>query len=112
MYAVVTRVKVMPGTMDELAATFRAMHPSTVEHETEWRSARLLADRDRDLVTIVEIWHSADAYRRYASTPSFLHAMSKLERCFDGAPEVSITEVLADFEHTSAAAQGIAFGPG
>ncbi|MEJ8574721.1 hypothetical protein [Microbaculum marinum] len=112
IFAVVTRVKVKPGKLDECAALFRATNASLIELEHDWVNALFLADRANSVATIVAIWRSVDSYNSFIRGNRFSEVMQQVGRYFDGEPETSVNEVLVDMSWPAGAgASNIAIGP-
>jgi heme-degrading monooxygenase HmoA len=94
-WAVVTTVPVKPGHIDEVATLFRERNPGLVADQPDWKSARLLADRESDTITVIAVWSDPDSYRRYADGP-LREAMQEFLPYFTGPPSVVIHEILVD----------------
>ena len=57
MYAVITRVAVEPGSIDELAALFDETNRDLVAGHDDWKGATFSANRETNEVTAVSYTH-------------------------------------------------------
>jgi quinol monooxygenase YgiN len=94
-YAVVTTISVKPGCIDNVAQLFRETNPTLVAEQPAWKSARLLADRASNTVTVIAVWSDPAAYRRYADGP-LRKAMPGFAPYFAAPPSVTVHEILVD----------------
>ena len=96
MYAVITRVKVQPGSVDELAALFGETNRALVADHEDWHGAWFTANRETDEVTVIARWTDADSYDRLRTSPEFGKVMGRFAEKFAGPPEVSVNELLVE----------------
>lgn len=95
-FAVVTRVSVQPGSIDELAALFDATNRDLVAGHDDWLGAWFTANRETNEVTVIARWRSSDSYRRLRSSPEFQSTMARFGQKFVGPPSVSTNEILVE----------------
>jgi heme-degrading monooxygenase HmoA len=95
-FAVVTRVKVQPGSIDELAALFDATNRDLVASHDDWLGALFTANRDTDEVTVIARWSNPDAYQRLRQSEEFQATMARFGEKFVGPPSVSTNEILVE----------------
>jgi quinol monooxygenase YgiN len=95
-YAVLTRVKVRPGSIDGLAELFDATNRALVAGHDDWLGAWFTANRAESEVTVIARWRDADSYERLRSDPQFELTMALFAEEFTGPPSVSINELLVD----------------
>jgi len=93
---VLTRVKVRPGSIDELAALFDATNRDLVAGHDDWLGAWFTANRAKSEVTVIARWRDADSYERLRNSPEFAAAMAPFAERFTGPPTVSINEILVE----------------
>lgn len=96
MYAVLTRVRVQPGAIDELAALFDETNRALVEGHDDWMGAWFTANRETHEVTVIARWRTAESYERLRDSPAFRETMQRFASRFVGPPTVSIHEVLVE----------------
>ena len=94
--AVVTRVRVQPGSIDELAALFDATNRELVAGHDDWLGAWFTADRAENEVTVIARWADPDSYRRLRNSPEFQSTMARFAMMFAGPPAVSTNEILVE----------------
>jgi copper chaperone CopZ/quinol monooxygenase YgiN len=94
-YAIVTVVKAKPGAIDDIAKLFAKTNPALVADQPAWKSARLLADRNSNTVTVIAVWSDPEAYRHYAAGP-LRQAMKEFAPHFAAPPSVTVHEILVD----------------
>lgn len=95
-FAVMTRVKVQPGSIDELAALFDATNRQLVADHSDWLAAWFTANRENDEVTVIAHWRDADSYDRLRNSPEFGATMAQFSASFTAPPEVTINEILVE----------------
>ena len=96
MYAVITRVEVEPGSIDELAELFDATNRDLVAEHPDWVGAWFTADRASSEVTVIARWKDATSYTRLRESEDFQQIMSSFARRFVSPPEVSVNELLVE----------------
>ena len=96
MFAVMTTVRVRPGSIDELAALFDETNRDLVAGHDDWLGAWFTANRASDEVTVIARWRDADSYERLRERPEFQATMARFAQAFVGPPEVSINEILVE----------------
>lgn len=95
-YAVVTRVKVQPDSIDELAALFDTTNRDLVAGHDDWLGAWFTANRADSEVTVIARWRDADAYERLRESPEFQSVMGRFADRFVASPTVSVNELLVE----------------
>ena len=95
-YAVVTRVKVRPGSIDGLAALFDETNRDLVADHDDWLGAWFTANRAEDEVTVIARWKDPASYQELRNSPEFQSTMARFAADFAGPPEVSINEILVE----------------
>jgi heme-degrading monooxygenase HmoA len=96
VFAVLTRVKVEEGSIDELAQLFDATNRALVAGHDDWLGAWFTANRDTNEVTVIARWRDAASYERLRASDSYQDTMAQFAQKFLGPPEVSINEVLVE----------------
>jgi len=96
MFAVVTRVKVRPGSIDELASLFDATNRELVADHEDWLGAWFTADRAAHEVTVIARWRNADAYERLRASDEFQATMAQFAAAFVEPPVVTVNEILVE----------------
>lgn len=96
MFAVITRVAVEPGSIDELAALFDQTNRDLVAGHDDWRGATFTANRETNEVTVIAHWTDPESYNRLRSSEEFGKIMGRFAARFTGPPEVSINEILVE----------------
>ena len=96
MYVVMTRVKLKPGTHKALAKMFEETNPGLVGNESDWLGARMIFDRDTEIVTVLATWKNVESYKRLRSSSQFQQHMSEVGELFASPPEVSLNSVLVE----------------
>ena len=96
MYVVMTRVKLKPGTSGICAQLFKETNPELVSTETDWLGARMIFDRDTDVLTVLATWRDTDSYQRLKDSAKFQSTMREFSRHFASPPEISANEVLVE----------------
>ena len=96
MFAVLTTVKVQPGSIDGLAALFDETNRSLVAGHEAWLGAWFTANREASEVTVIARWRDADSYQRLRSSDAFQATMAQFAAKFAGPPAVSVNEVLVE----------------
>ncbi len=96
LYAVLTTVKVEPGSIDELAALFDETNRDLVAGHDDWLGASFTANRKTSEVTVIARWRNADSYQQLRNSDEFKATMARFAKRFAGPPTVSINEVLLE----------------
>ncbi|MDW3218876.1 MAG: antibiotic biosynthesis monooxygenase [Acidimicrobiales bacterium] len=96
MYAVVTRVKVRPESIDELASLFDATNRELVAGHDDWLGAWFTADREAGEVTVIARWRDAESYERLRGSAEFQTVMAQFAAEFLEPPVVTINEILVE----------------
>lgn len=96
MYAVVTRVKVNPQSIDELASLFDSTNRDLVAGHDDWLGAWFTADRGAGDVTVIARWRDAESYERLRDSAEFQTVMAQFATAFLEPPVVTINEILVD----------------
>lgn len=91
-----TRVKVRPGSIDELAALFDTTNRELVAGHDDWLGAWFTANRADSEVTVIARWADADAYERLRGSPEFQSVMTRFADRFAAPPTVSVNELLVE----------------
>ncbi len=95
-FAVVTTVKVRPGSIDELAALFDSTNRDLVASHDDWLGAWFTANRVTSEVTVIARWRDADSYATLRNSPEFQVVMASFAAEFTGPPQVSVNEILVE----------------
>lgn len=96
MFAVLTRVRVEEGSIDDLAQLFDETNRALVARHDDWIGAWFTADRDASEVTVIARWRDASTYARLRESPEFQETMGRFASRFTAPPEVSINEILVE----------------
>jgi quinol monooxygenase YgiN len=96
MFAVITRVQVEPGSIDELAALFDETNRDLVASHTDWKGAWFTANRETNEVTVIARWADADSYTRLRESDEYAQIMSRFAARFTGPPSITINELLVE----------------
>lgn len=94
MYVAITTVEVKPGSIPTVRDLFERTNPPLVAEQAEWREAKFTANFERNSVTVLAFWDSAEAYRTFSESDAFREVMSEFAPHFAGSPRVSVNEVL------------------
>ena len=95
-FAVLTRVKVRPGSIDGLAELFDSTNRDLVAGHNDWRGAWFTANRAENEITVIAHWRDAGSYETLRSSAEFQSVMAGFAEEFTGPPMVSINEVLVE----------------
>lgn len=95
-FAVVTRVKVRPGSIDGLAALFDLTNRELVAGHDDWLGAWFTANRADNEVTVIARWRVAGSYDELRNSTEFQSTMARFAEDFAGPPTVSINEILVE----------------
>lgn len=95
-YAVVTRVKVEPDSIDELAQLFDATNRQLVAGHADWLGAWFTANRAESEITVIARWTDPASYQRLRNSPEFQSTMARFAARFTGPPTVSTNEILVE----------------
>ena len=95
-FAVITRVKVQPGSIDELEALFDATNRELVAAHDDWLGAWFTANRDTDEISVIARWSNPDSYQRLRRSDQFQFTMARFGEKFVGPPSVSTNEILVE----------------
>lgn len=96
MYVVMTRVKLRPGMHEKCAKIFEDTNPALVAEEADWLGARMMFEREAQIVTVLATWRNAQSYRDFSARPDFQNTMRQFGELFAGPPQVTINEVLVE----------------
>lgn len=96
MYAVITTVGLKPDRIDDVREMFRRTNPGLVAGHEDWVSAVFTANREKDTITVIARWKSAEAYKEFAAGDEYRSTMGEFARYFRGTPSVEINEILVD----------------
>ena len=94
--AVMTRVTVRPGSIDELAALFDATNRELVAGHDDWVAAWFTANRANNEIVVIAHWRDPDSYERLRSSAAFQSTMARFAESFVEPPEISINEILVE----------------
>lgn len=95
-YAVLTRVKVRPGSIDGLAELFNETNRDLVAGHDDWLGAWFTANRANSEITVIARWRDAASYERLRADPQFESTMARFAEEFVGPPSVSVNELLVE----------------
>ena len=93
MYAAITRVKVVPGKVDEVARRFRVRVPDATRGVPGFISSSLTANEAQDEVLIFGLWASQETLDAFRATPRFTELLSAFKELFVGEPEMQVNRV-------------------
>ena len=93
---VLTTIPVEPGSIDDVARRFEETNRPLVENQPDWLGALFTASRERNEITNIAHWRSAEAYERLRTSDEFKATMATFADLFAGPPTVSINEVLVE----------------
>jgi quinol monooxygenase YgiN len=96
MFAVITRVTVEPGSIDELASLFDETNRQLVAKHNDWKGVWFTANRERSEVTVIAHWSDAASYERLRASDEYAQVMGRFATRFAGSPEVTINELLVE----------------
>jgi heme-degrading monooxygenase HmoA len=96
VFAVITTVRVRPGSVDKLAVLFDETNRQLVEGHDDWLGAWFTANRADDRVTVIARWRDADAYAELRNSSAFQSTMARFAEEFVEPPTVSINEILVE----------------
>ncbi len=95
-FAVLTRVKVRPGSIDGLAELFNSTNRDLVADHDDWLGAWFTANRAESEVTVIAHWRDASSYEKLRNSSEFQSTMARFAEEFTGPPTVSINEILVE----------------
>jgi quinol monooxygenase YgiN len=95
-FAVLTRVKVRPGSIDALAEPFDSTNRDLVAGRDDWLGAWFTANRAESEITVIAHWREAGSYEELRNSPEFQSTMAQFAEEFTGPPVVSINEILVE----------------
>ena len=95
-FAVMTRVKVRPGSIDDLAALFDETNRELVAGHDDWMAAWFTANRVNSEIVVIAHWRDPDSYERLRSSAAFQSTMARFAEFFAAPPEISINEILVE----------------
>lgn len=95
-FAVVTRVKVQPDSIDELAQLFDETNRQLVAGHDDWLGAWFTANRAESEITVIARWKNPESYQRLRASPEFQSTMARFAERFAGPPIVSANEILVE----------------
>ena len=95
-FAVLTRVKVRPGSIDGLAELFASTNRDLVADHDDWLGAWFTANRTENEVTVIAHWRDANSYEKLRNSTEFQSTMARFAEEFAGPPMVSINEILVE----------------
>ena len=93
-YAVITKVKVRPGSIDDLASLFDSTNRDLVAGHKDWLGAWFTANRVEGEITVIAHWRDPESYERLRNSPEFQSTMARFATEFLEPPVVSINEIL------------------
>lgn len=96
MHVVITRVRVVPGSIDELAQLFDETNRELVAGHPDWLGAWFTANRETNEVTVIARWANPSSYGHLRESEDFQQIMSRFASRFAGPPDVSINELLVE----------------
>lgn len=98
-FAVITKVKVKPESIDLLAKLFAETNPTLVEKEIDWVEAKFTANRAANEITVLAFWINDKSYLQFSSSETFRNTMQQFVSHFTEAPRVQINEILVEMNH-------------
>ena len=95
MIAVVAKIPIQEGKMDEAIAIFKELIPN-LKNDPGTEMYNICVDKnDPNTIVVVEAYADADALKLHGSTDHFKATNKKLGGVVGGRPEISRMEVLA-----------------
>ena len=92
MVALIAKMKIKEGKMDEATDLFRDLVPKVAEEEGTVAYAVCLDKAHPDLLVVVERYRDKEAIQAHSSTPHFKEFSKALETILDGKPDLTIVE--------------------
>ena len=96
MYVVLTRVKLKPDSHKACAKMFEETNPELVSNEPDWLGARMMFDRDREVVTVMATWKNVESYKQLSSSSEFQQTMQRFGKFFASPPEISFNSLIVE----------------
>ncbi len=96
MFAVITRVKVQPESIDQLAALFDETNRALVAEHDDWKGAWFTANREANEITVIARWSNPESYAKLRNSEAFSDVMARFAEKFAGPPEVTVNELLVE----------------
>lgn len=93
-----TRVKLRPNTSDQCSDLFRKSNPDIVADETDWQGAKMIFDRDTEIVTVLATWRDIESYKKMSGSTKYRNAMSEFSQFFASVPEISVNQVMIEMD--------------
>ncbi len=94
MYIVTTKVKVQPGTIDEVLKRFEVTNPELVKDQDDWVKAIFTANTENNVVVVHAYWLEKESYIEFSKTQKFLDVMAGFRGFFEAPPEIEINKIL------------------
>ncbi len=92
MVAVIAKLKIKEGMMDEAKRIFEDFFPN-VKGESGTLSYTLNKDRsDPDLLVVLERYEDEASLKSHSSQPYFAEFSSKIGKCLAGPPEIVVLD--------------------
>ena len=101
MHLIVTRVKLKPGAIEQCIQLFEETNPALVKGEPDWLSARMVVDRENDVVTVMATWTDVSSYQTLAESDRFRKTMSEFAPLFASPPDITINDIVVDMTRES-----------
>lgn len=95
---VLTTIPVKEGSIDEVARRFEDTNRPLVADQPDWLGAWFTGCRERNEITNIALWKSAESYQRLRSSEAFQNTMNQFSDVFRGPPAVSINELLVEMK--------------
>ena len=92
MVAVIAKMKIKEGKMDEATELFRGLVPKVGQEEGTVGYALCRDSRNPDLLVVIERYRDKEAIQAHSSTPHFKEFSAAVAPLLDGKMELSILE--------------------
>ncbi|MDO9514619.1 MAG: putative quinol monooxygenase [Syntrophales bacterium] len=92
MVALIAKMKIKEGKMDEATDLFRGLVPKVGKEEGTVGYAVCRDKANPDLLVVVERYRDMEAIQAHSSTPHFKEFSKAVGALLDGKPEISILE--------------------
>ena len=90
MIAVIAKMKIKDGKMDEATELFRGLTPKVGDEEGTMGYAVCRDSKNPDLLVVVERYRDKEAIQAHSSTPHFKEFSAAIAPLLDGKMELSI----------------------
>ncbi|MGI9354417.1 MAG: putative quinol monooxygenase [Rhizobiaceae bacterium] len=95
MHLVITKVKLKQDSVEDCVRLFKETNPTPVQSEPDWLGAKMVVDRESDVVTVMAVWRNAASYEALAKSEHFKTTMSGFAQLFASPPENSTDQCIS-----------------